>query len=255
MKKYSPYENCSCISYTDQRSRARSRTDPTKRRVCAIPGQEGGHCCVHFQRGRARVCSAVRHHRLQQSHTRIQSITSLTRSQGGADGRDGALWRDFTVLLIFLPGCANHCSIFLLYIDKHCVCEILLYYFFVVVSRLIISTWWSILIYFTWRCASLQHIINYHVLIINLLTIIQVMNWTNISWEIFLERDAARTHTDTLFCSFHWIPESVYQHRSALLLNIEYWYQTHNVSSFLGNLFFKFVIQDKILAHLVPGSW
>ena len=29
MKKYSPYENCSCISYTDQRSRARSRTDPT----------------------------------------------------------------------------------------------------------------------------------------------------------------------------------------------------------------------------------
>ena len=30
--------------------------------------------------------SAVRHHRLRQSHTRIQSITSLTRSQGGADG-------------------------------------------------------------------------------------------------------------------------------------------------------------------------
>ena len=79
------------------KTRARSRTDPTKRRVCAIPGQEGGHCCVHFQRGRARVCSAVRHHRLRQSHTRIQSITSLTRSQGGADGRDGALWRDFTV--------------------------------------------------------------------------------------------------------------------------------------------------------------
>ena len=129
MKKYSPYENCACISYTDQRSRARSRTDPTKRRVCAIPGQEGGHCCVHFQRGRARVCSAVRHHRLQQSHTRIQSITSLTRSQGGADGRDGVLWRDFTVLLTILPGCANHCSIFLLYIDKHSVCEILLYYF------------------------------------------------------------------------------------------------------------------------------
>ena len=40
MKKYSPYENCSCISYTGQRSRARSHTDPTKRRVCAIPGQE-----------------------------------------------------------------------------------------------------------------------------------------------------------------------------------------------------------------------
>ena len=101
MKKYSPYENCSCISYTDQRSRARSRTDPTKRRVwrvCAIPVQEGGHCCVHFQRGRARVCSTVRHHRLRQSPTRIQSITSLTRSQGGADGRDRTLWRDFTVL-------------------------------------------------------------------------------------------------------------------------------------------------------------
>ena len=29
--------------------------------------------------------------------TRIQSITSLTRNQGGADGRGGALWRDFTV--------------------------------------------------------------------------------------------------------------------------------------------------------------
>ena len=98
MKKYSPYENCSCSSYTDQRSRARSRTDPTKRRVCAIPGQEGGHCCVHFQRGRARVCGAVRHHRLRQSYTRIQSITSLTRSQGGADhveemGRTGRILR------------------------------------------------------------------------------------------------------------------------------------------------------------------
>ena len=34
-----------------------------------------------------------------QSYTRIQPITSLTRSQGGADGRDGALWRDFTVLV------------------------------------------------------------------------------------------------------------------------------------------------------------
>ena len=41
--------------------------------------------------------TAVRHHRLRQSQTRIQSITSLTRSQGGADGRDGALWRDVTV--------------------------------------------------------------------------------------------------------------------------------------------------------------
>ena len=41
MKNYSPYENCSCISYTDQRSRATSRTDPSKLRVCAIPGQEG----------------------------------------------------------------------------------------------------------------------------------------------------------------------------------------------------------------------
>ena len=37
MKKYSPYENCPCISYTDQRSRARSRADPSKLRVCAIP--------------------------------------------------------------------------------------------------------------------------------------------------------------------------------------------------------------------------
>ena len=97
MQKYSPYENCSCISYTDQGSRARRRTDPTKRRVCAIPGQEGGHCCVHFQRGRARVCSAVRHHRLRQSHTRIQSITSLTRSQGGG-GRMGETGRSGGIL-------------------------------------------------------------------------------------------------------------------------------------------------------------
>ena len=37
MKKYSPYENCSCISNTDQRSRARSRTDPSKLRVLCGP--------------------------------------------------------------------------------------------------------------------------------------------------------------------------------------------------------------------------
>ena len=42
MKKYSPYENCTCTSYTDQRSRARGRTDPTKRRVCAIDPLSGG---------------------------------------------------------------------------------------------------------------------------------------------------------------------------------------------------------------------
>ena len=85
---------CVCVSYTDQGSRAGSHTDPSKPRVCAIPGQEGANCCVHFQTGRARVCSAVRHH-TSQSHTRI--LTSVTRSRGGADGRDGALCQDFTV--------------------------------------------------------------------------------------------------------------------------------------------------------------
>ena len=84
------YEGYVCVSYADQRSRAGRRTDPSKPMVCAIPGQEGVDCCVHFQPGRARVCSGARHHPLQ-SHTRI--LTSLTRSQGWAHGRFGGLLR------------------------------------------------------------------------------------------------------------------------------------------------------------------
>ena len=44
-----------------------------------------------------------------QSHTRIQSITSLTKSQGGADGRDGAPWRDFTLHVnVRIAWCTMH---------------------------------------------------------------------------------------------------------------------------------------------------
>ena len=77
MKKYSPYENCSCVSYQctptkGQEPRVVPRVmyswwyRPVKTRVCTIPGQEGtrvpgGHCCVHFQRGwalgLAQICS------------------------------------------------------------------------------------------------------------------------------------------------------------------------------------------------------
>ena len=163
MKKYSPYENCSCISYTGQRSRTTSRTDPTKRRACAIPtgwallrtfptglstrlqystasqtatesyARRPVHChatappclcfcrtdyCYRFhcttfslvrllytRRGPSIALYIIVHRcqhfsfiklyatfkKKKQSRTRIQSITSLIRSQGGA------LWRDFTV--------------------------------------------------------------------------------------------------------------------------------------------------------------
>ena len=91
LKQYSPYKNCSCISYTDQRSRARSSTDPSKLRVCAIPGQEGGHCCVHFQWGRARVCrlSAVQYG-ITESYETINHFPDKKSGRGGWERR-GAL--------------------------------------------------------------------------------------------------------------------------------------------------------------------
>ena len=97
MKKYSPYENCSCISYTDQRSRARSRTDPTKRRVCAIPGQEGGHCCVHFKRGWARVCSIqygiTDCDRVIRGYNQSRPWQEVREGRMGETGRSGGILR------------------------------------------------------------------------------------------------------------------------------------------------------------------
>ena len=97
--EYSPYENCSCISYTDQRSTARSSTDPSKLRVCAIPGQEGffpgqegGQYCVHFQRGWARVCrlSAVQYGITESHEDTINHFPDKKSGKGGWERR-GAL--------------------------------------------------------------------------------------------------------------------------------------------------------------------
>ena len=61
----------------------------SKLRVCAIPGQEGGHCGSSTR---------LQYSTASHSHTRMQPITSLPRSQGGR-GAWERLWRDFTVLV------------------------------------------------------------------------------------------------------------------------------------------------------------
>ena len=117
MKKYSPYEICAYISYTDQRSRATGvvQTHQKPGFVRSLVKRAGTVAYISNQVGDASAVQYGLTH-FTESYEDTIIITSLTRSQGGAHGRGGALWRDFTVhdhwlMVLVALDTADFCSL------------------------------------------------------------------------------------------------------------------------------------------------